>query len=749
MNQNGKQAAAECSLLIIGGGALAAECYAPALLRLGWQRRVEIIDNSEKSVEILGARYPELRVTRCDYREFLSDRNSVARFAGVVIALPNNLHEDSVTRCLRSGLHVLCEKPLALDTETCRRMGAVAAGSGRQLGVAMVRRLIPSVRVTRSVIDQGLLGTVRNIRIEHGGSFHWPTSSGSYFTKDTAGIWVNMGSHYVDMVQSWMGPLSVVEYRDDYRGGVETNCHAVLETSSGAMVDVRLSWTQQLTNKIVIEGSLGEIQAGVEGESITWLPAGLSVKGQLALKEGLRNPRWPPDFISCFAEQFVQFEAVMEDQAAPAVGVADALETHHTIDSGYQQRKPLVPHRHSSSSKVRPALSAAKAVVTGGSGFLGTALVDRLAELGFPEIRVPLRSQQSGATAACFPVSRVLTNLLDYESVREAVRGSRYVFHLAYGTDGIHAARVTIEGTKNIVNAAIETGAEAVVVVSTATVFGHPKTDRPIDESFPYQPVLGEYGASKTAAEKYALEKAKSSGATRIAVINPAAIYGPGGRQFTEFPVRSVQAGHFCWIEEGRGSFNYTFVDNVVDAILLAAQHPGAHGKNFIICDGTCTVREFLTGLIGPVANSLPSYTRAELEGLEKQNAPRLADLARALANDDVMRAVNSISVIASVKNAIVKRLPNLYARLQSARRAPAAVSIPVADSEKKPAGPSWLADLFGVQQIRYSAQRAKDVLGWTPLVSLSEGQAVSNHWLEALGIREEDPLYADLALRG
>ena len=70
-------------------------------------------------------------------------------------------------------------------------------------------------------------------------------------------------------------------------------------------------------------------------------------------------------------------------------------------------------------------------------------------EWGFRQIRVRLRSQRRGATVARFPGSRVLTNLLDYQSVRDAVAGSKYIFHLTYGTDGIGAARITIEeGTK-------------------------------------------------------------------------------------------------------------------------------------------------------------------------------------------------------------------------------------------------------------------------------------------------------------
>jgi len=68
---------------------------------------------------------------------------------------------------------------------------------------------------------------------------------------------------------------------------------------------------------------------------------------------------------------------------------------------------------------------------------------------------VPVRSYQRGANAARFPVNRVLINLLDRDSVRNVMAGARYVFHLAYGTDGSDPSRVTIEGSKNVLDAAV------------------------------------------------------------------------------------------------------------------------------------------------------------------------------------------------------------------------------------------------------------------------------------------------------
>ena len=276
------------------------------------------------------------------------------------------------------------------------------------------------------------------------------------------------------------------------------------------------------------------------------------------------------------------------------------------------------------------------------------------------------------------------------------------------------------------------------MVVSTATVFGHPKTDQPIDETFPYRPGLGEYGATKAAAEKYALHKAKLSDRTRIVVINPSAIYGPNGNLFTEFPVRAVRAEQFAWIEQGRGKLNYTFVKNVVDALVLAAGCVKAHGENFIVSDGVCTFRQFLTLLLGTIAEALPSYTRSELIEQERLSRPTWRDLVRGLMNDEVMLAVNGIPVLSNSKKFVEKRFSKRYARMQSGRQALLDSGTMSAPQPRVPA--SWLADIFGPIEIEYSSAKAQKILEWYPIVPLETGIAISVQWLRAMDIPTDRP---------
>lgn len=713
-------------LLVLGGGAVARELHIPALEQLSWCAAATVVDVSGRAAAELRKLYPALAVYHDSFREVLRRPQTQAAFDGVVITLPNHMHEEAVALSVETGLPVLCEKPLANESQACRRLDRIAKHCNCPLSVAMVRRLIPWVCAARNGLRGGLVGDLESITIEHGGRFQWPTQSETYFSKEHGGLLVNMGVHYLDMVEDWVGPLVPLEYGDNSRGGVEANFAFRLRTNSGACVSLKLSYTHQLENEVVLCGSKGKITADVDAfDECVWQSYETGTTATLRPTRPFRSGDWPRDLISCFVEQFHEFHLVIRGEEAPRVSANSAASTLETIEWGYRNRRHIFSAPGPRSAP-RPALEAAPAVVTGGTGFIGGKLVERLTELQFRDVRVPMRSVMTSANVARFPVQRVPADLLDYERTKSALKDVRYVFHLAYGT-----AEATVLGTRNVVEAAIAVGAEVVVVVSTASVFGLPRATTPIDERFPYRPALGEYGRSKAKAERYALQRAKNSSNTRIVVINPSAVYGPSGSLFTEFPARAVREGRFCWIEDGRGKLNYVYVDNLVDALLLAAQNPKAHGERFIINDGVTTFRKFLTPLLHGYTDTLPSLTRRQLVDMEHSDRPGFRNLLRALTSDEMMAVFNGMTVLAVPKRFVARRLAPFYQRLKLKRRALQAPGS--ASPIVRP--PFWLADIFGPIEIEFSSAKARDVLGWSPRVTLEEGIQASIEWLRYVGL--------------
>ena len=90
--------------------------------------------------------------TTADYRD------AIGRVDAAIIGLPHQLHAPVAVDLMRGGVHVLVEKPMALTSDDCARMNAVAAESGCVLAVGLLRRCAPALRWVKHAIDSGMLG---------------------------------------------------------------------------------------------------------------------------------------------------------------------------------------------------------------------------------------------------------------------------------------------------------------------------------------------------------------------------------------------------------------------------------------------------------------------------------------------------------------------------------------------------------------------------------------------------------------
>ena len=373
-------------------------------------------------------------------------------------------------------------------------------------------------------------------------------------------------------------------------------------------------------------------------------------------------------------------------------------------------------------------------VVTGGTGFIGSHLVERLWEEGKRDILVPVRNYKTCAEIARFPIRMPRVNLLNDQEVRKTMEGARLVFHLAYGYDGPNPGRITVDGTKNVVNAAIDVGAECVVILSSMYVYGFPDTNQPVDETWPYRPFGGEYGRGKVKMECWCLARAKNSGRTRIIVLNPTCVYGPRGKTYTRLPIEMAKKGSFCWIEGGKGVANYTYIENLVDAILLAAANSEINGERFIVNDGYCTWREFLGPLLGEFLEKLPSWSHRELLNSNSCHKTRLKDLIRHLANDpEFICLINENPFLGNLKRFLLRKIPGLKMELVTIKNQN---SIRTGqETDKLPLQPEWLDNLFGATQTVFSSEKIRRALGWKPKLNLEEGQSKTLCWMQEVRI--------------
>jgi UDP-glucose 4-epimerase len=234
-----------------------------------------------------------------------------------------------------------------------------------------------------------------------------------------------------------------------------------------------------------------------------------------------------------------------------------------------------------------------KALVTGGGGFIGSNLVRALLDRG-DEVRV-LDNFSTGnrGNLEGLDVEVVEGELRSYERVHNAVRGTEVVFHLgALGSgprsvqDPLTSSAVNVEGTLNVLLAARDEGVRRVVYSSSSSVYGT-RRDLPVREDQPSDP-LSPYGVAKLAAARYCVSFARVYESFESVVVRYFNVFGPRQSPFSQYAaviplfVTAIAAGEPVRIEgDGEQRRDFTYVSNVVDGTIRAAEAEGANGRIF------------------------------------------------------------------------------------------------------------------------------------------------------------------------
>ncbi len=254
-----------------------------------------------------------------------------------------------------------------------------------------------------------------------------------------------------------------------------------------------------------------------------------------------------------------------------------------------------------------------RVLVTGGGGFIGSHVVRALLERG-DEVRV-LDNFSTGdrGNLEGIDVEVVEGELRSYERVHNAMRGVETVFHLgALGSvprsvqDPLTSSAVNVEGTLNVLLAARDEDVRRVVFSSSSSVYGSTR-DLPTTEATPPDPIAP-YGVAKLAAERYCVSFSRVYESLESVVLRYFNVFGERQSPFSQYAavvplfVTAIAEGRPVTIfGDGEQSRNFTYVGNVVDATLLAADAPGASGHMFnIASDAPASVNQ-VADLIGEI----------------------------------------------------------------------------------------------------------------------------------------------------
>jgi nucleoside-diphosphate-sugar epimerase len=358
--------------------------------------------------------------------------------------------------------------------------------------------------------------------------------------------------------------------------------------------------------------------------------------------------------------------------------------------------------------------------VTGATGFIGGRLVQCLAQQG-GEITCLIRGMDAGMRLHRAGARIRQLDMADAEAVRTALEGIEIVFHLAYDWDDAawnHKALQALIG-------ACSSNSRRLVYVSSFVVYAVPDHGE-VSEDSPSTTATGGYAHTKLQLEAQLLKAVREQGVAGT-IVQPTIVYGPFSRFWTIDPVDMLRHGTVILPGSGEGICNAVYVDDVVSAMILAAQRSEAVGQRYLISGpAPITWRDFYEGMAQAIGTKGPQYRPAEVIA---QASGKVGKLLRLAADPELgIRLIANIGPTRKLVKASLGVLPrglrsNVASRLYgSIARRRGHVHMPNRGHLN-----------FLQSRSTINSAKAKEELGYAPAISFAEGMVPTAQYLKEI----------------
>ena len=674
-------------LLIIGGGAIADTTHIPAALAIVGKDNVILAELNPSQREKLASKYGLIH-TVSDYHEALSQCDAC------IICTPPHVRNAILKDCIAAGKHVLCEKPLSPSSAETKEILSSATDS-LTIGMCHTYRFYPSRKEARRLIQCGYFGDSPVVTINEGLPSNWPTVSGYCFKKELVpgGALYDNGIHSLDFLLWCFGEPKEIVYQDDAMGGLESNLTIDFQFDK-AKAFYKLSRTRELSNTIIIEGNGHKVEMEIFGTRK------MKIDGvEKECEERVAN---------LGQAQLKNFMDAIEGTASLSCPVSDGLAVIEVLERCYFQKKIQ-------SSELHPlgGFEGKTVFVTGGTGFIGSHLVEQLAVHEGAKVRVLVHKWGKAAYVSRFDVEFVQADILDEDSMATAMAGCDYVFHLAI----VGGVATNVKATESVLGAANKCGVKHIVQMSSVVVHGQ-TVPEDLNADSPLVSYEDSYAKSKLESEKRfweLLDKYELHGS----IIRPTYVWGPYSMWYTIYPMMLMQKGEFVWADNGNGICNAVYVGNVVDMCLLCCTNPKADHQAFIATDDEkLTWKEFYgyyLDVLGLAPEQFPSVPledgfdrrwRKAVKSFLTTRMKSLMDKYNALAPTSPKRAKWQYKaprkVLRLTLKQIMKKLPEMDATSMA----------------------------IYSQQSPIDVRKNKELLGFVPRYSVEKGMKIICDWL-------------------
>ena len=658
---------------LVGSGYIA-EYHLAALRRMGPRASIEIV-----GVTDLSAAKATALAEKHDTKASPSLAALVEAGANVIHVLtPPDGHADVAVAALTSGCHVLIEKPLATSVADCQRIGAVAENKGLVASVNHSLLYDPQIARALATVRSGKLGDLVSVDILRG-SVYPPYRGGALPPqyRTAAYPFRDLGVHALYLFQAFLGPIDGVSATWTSRGGDPNlafdEWRALVRCRNG-LGQFQLSWNvKPMQSQLIVQGTRGVLRVDLflmfqalrsstalpkpiervvnavtdSVQPLVDVPTGVVkfVSGAIKPYQGLH------DLVAAFYRHL--------DGAGPVpVTISDATTVVRWVEEVAQAADAEDAQRRAS----LPALAGADVLVTGASGGLGGAVVERLRSLG-RRVRIFVRRAPADVPAG---VEVALGDLGDPAAVERAVAGVKRIVHVGAAMKGGWEEHecATVIGTRNMVESCQKHGIEKLVHISSMSVNDWAGQDGGnISETTAYEPRPDERGPYTRA--KLEAEKSVRDSGLRCVILRPGQIFGGRIPLLTGAIARRV-GGRFLILGDGKIVLPLVYLDDVVDAIVTALDGPLAAGEIIQLVDPSALTQNEVLERVAPETKVV--------------HAPRALVFAAGRLSEPVLGALGRKSPVA------------LY-RLKSA-----------------------------MSKASFDSDRAEKLLGWRPRVGVEEG---------------------------
>ena len=310
--------------VLVGAGGIA-RSYVQAFATLKDVQLVAIVDVNE-SAAIALAEEPDCRWFSSLEAFYKSGMHADA----MIICTPPNTHETITLEALQHGLHVLCEKPFALTGSSARRMTVAAEQAGLLLTMASKFRHVDDIVEAKRIVDSGILGSMILFENAFTSRVDMTRRWNSVPSISGGGVVIDNGTHSVDLIRYFLGPLQSVQCIEGKRIqslAVEDTVRIHVQTRCGVMGSIDLSWSinKELDWFINIYGSEGTLQVGWKQSRYHQA----SNREWVIFGDGYNKT-------AAFANQIHNFASAIRGEVALHITADDAVASVDAIEAAYQ-----------------------------------------------------------------------------------------------------------------------------------------------------------------------------------------------------------------------------------------------------------------------------------------------------------------------------------------------------------------------------------------------------------------------------